>query len=119
MEPNLARVDLVSLRLVLLCAELGTISHAAVACNVSISCASGRLIRLEQTYRTKLFLRHRRGMQLTAFGRIVAQHAAHIFNAMHEMNMQLAGILNLGPNAELTGGLASVQSAGPDVQGPV
>lgn len=89
-EPNLARLDLVSLRLVLQCAELGSLSLAADACNLSLSGASGRVARIEQAYGRKLFIRHARGLAPTVEGTIVAQHARRLLDVLDEMTLSLA-----------------------------
>jgi DNA-binding transcriptional LysR family regulator len=88
--PNLARLDLVSLRLVLLCTELGSLSLAAEASNLSLSGASGRVARIEQAYRRKLFIRHARGLAPTGDGVIVAQHARRVLDVLGEMTQSLA-----------------------------
>ena len=91
-EPNLARLDLVSLRLVLLCAELGSLSLAAGASNLSLSGASGRVARVEQAYGRKLFIRHARGLEPTNEGVIVAQHAQRVLDVLGEMAQSLARV---------------------------
>jgi len=90
MEPNLARVDLVSLRLVLLCTELGSLSRAAAASNLSLSGASGRVARIERAYGRQLFIRQARGLAPTREGEIVAQHARRMLEVLGEMNRSLA-----------------------------
>lgn len=90
-HPNLARLDLVSLRLVLLCTEMGSLSLAAGACNLSLSGASGRVARIEQAFGRKLFIRHPRGLVATAEGAIVAQHACRVLDVLGEMTQSLAG----------------------------
>ncbi|HSW19109.1 MAG TPA: LysR family transcriptional regulator [Ramlibacter sp.] len=89
-EPNLARLDLVSLRLVLLCTELGSLSLAAGASNLSLSGASGRVARIEQAYGRKLFIRQARGLEPTVEGVIVARHARRVLDVLGEMSQSLA-----------------------------
>ena len=72
--PKLARFDLVSLRLVVLCAELGSLSAAARCAHLSVSGASSRLSRLEQTFGTALFRRARGLMPRTALTLINHMH---------------------------------------------
>lgn len=67
MELNLARLDLLSIRLVVLCADLGTLSKAARA-NLSVAGASHRLSAFEDRLGARLFDRGRRGLHLTAAG---------------------------------------------------
>jgi DNA-binding transcriptional LysR family regulator len=88
-SPNLARFDLVSLRLVVLCAELGSLSAAARSAHLSVSGASSRLSRLEETFGTALFRRHWRGLAPTPEGRIVAAQADQMLGLLHEMNDSL------------------------------
>lgn len=52
---NLAGMDFVSLRLVVLCAELGSLSIAAKHANMSLSCASHRLSTAEEVFGARLF----------------------------------------------------------------
>ena len=90
MQPNLARLDLVSLRLVHLCAELGSLSAAAEAAHLSLSGASGRLARLENAYGHKLFLRQARGLEPTVQGRVLAHHVRRLLDQLDEMNRCVA-----------------------------
>lgn len=99
-DPNLARLDLVSLRLVLLCAELGSLSLAAVASNLSLSGASGRVARIEQAYGRKLFIRHARGLAPTNEGVIVAQHARRVLDVLGEMTQCLARAASAGARSD-------------------
>lgn len=89
-QPNLARLNLVSLRLVLLCAEEGSLSAAAAAAHLSLSGASARLARLEQTYGRPLFTRHRYGLVPTSDGALVAGYTRRILALLQEMNLALA-----------------------------
>lgn len=72
---NLARLDLVSIRLVLLCAQHGSLSHAAPYANLSLTGASHRLAALEDRLGTKLFDRGHRGLRLTASGSTFLSYA--------------------------------------------
>ena len=65
---NLQRLDLASVRLVILCAELGSLSAAAKRCHLSVSGASHRLKAFEEALGFDVFVRHRRGLRLTARG---------------------------------------------------
>lgn len=71
---NLAGIDLVSLRLVALCAETQSLSMAARYLNMSLSCASHRLSHLEQLFRTRFFDRGYQGLRLTGAGRMFVLH---------------------------------------------
>ena len=78
MNVNLARVDLVSIRLALLCAELGSLSAAAKSVHCSLSTGSTRLSMLEETLGTPLFVRDHRGLHPTPACKDFVQHAQAI-----------------------------------------
>lgn len=65
---NLQRLDLASVRLVVLCAELGSLSEAAKRSHLSVSGASHRLKAFEEAMGFDVFVRHRRGLRLTPRG---------------------------------------------------
>ena len=62
---NLAALDLVSVRLMVLCAEEGALVRAAKRANLSLSGASHRLASMEGRLGCRLFLRHHRGLLAT------------------------------------------------------
>ena len=68
---NLQRLDLASIRLVVLCAESGSLSEAARRCHLSLSGASHRLKAFEDAVGEPVFQRHRRGLRITTRGRHV------------------------------------------------
>lgn len=82
---NLARLDLVSLRLVLECASRGSISAAARYCNLSVMGASQRLRRLEELFGKALFHRHRHGLELTEAGAAAVRGGRLMFAAVQQM----------------------------------
>jgi molybdate transport repressor ModE-like protein len=65
---NLARIHLPSLRLVVLCAESGSISAAAPRASLSITGASYKLRALEELLGVALFQRNAGGLQATEAG---------------------------------------------------
>ena len=71
---NLARLDLVSIRLVVLCAELGSLSAAAKWAHCTLSAGSQRISALEEALGRRLFVRDHRGLRPTEAGQLVAQH---------------------------------------------
>ena len=75
---NPARIDLVSLQLVLECAARGSISAAARHSHLSVMGASERLRRLENALGKPLFHRHRSGLALTEAGAVVTRAATTI-----------------------------------------
>ena len=82
---NLARLDFVSLRLAMLCAEMGTLSAAAAATNLSLSGASHKLTTLESSLGITLFLRLRRGLALTEAGQEFVRHCGRLFEALDDL----------------------------------
>jgi DNA-binding transcriptional LysR family regulator len=103
MRFNVARLDFVTLRLAILCAETGTLSAAARHAQCSLPTASQRLTALEAALDRKLFDRDHRGMHLTAEGALLVSHARQILSCVEEMTKQLeSGMparLNLRPVA--------------------
>lgn len=75
---NLGGIDFVSLRLVVLCAELGSLSIAARHAHMSLSCASHRLSTAEEVFGARLFERDHRGLHPTHAGSVFVTHARAI-----------------------------------------
>jgi DNA-binding transcriptional LysR family regulator len=86
---NLARLDLVSIRLALLCAELGSLSAAARQANCSVSTGSYRLSALEESFGTRLFTRDHNGLTTTAAGARFIEHATAIMEHIDRMATDL------------------------------
>jgi DNA-binding transcriptional LysR family regulator len=82
---NLARLDLVSLRLALLCAEKGSLSAAAAAAHLSVSGASHKLSTLERSLGITLFTRLRRGLAPTQAGEEFTRRCRRLFEAVDEL----------------------------------
>jgi DNA-binding transcriptional LysR family regulator len=72
---NLARFDFVSLRLVALCAQTGSLTAGARDCHLVLPAASRRLRDLEAVVGEPLFERHSRGLIPTTAGRAFVRHA--------------------------------------------
>lgn len=87
---NLARIDLVTLRLAVLCMETGSLSAAAREAHLSLSGASHRLSSLEDAFGTRLFERHPRGLRVTRAGELVARHGRAILGALDDLNDKVA-----------------------------
>jgi DNA-binding transcriptional LysR family regulator len=100
MKLNPAKFDLVSLLLVVHCAELGSINHGARATNLSLMAASRRIKVLEATLAKRLFYRRRHGVELTAAGRQVVDYSRTIF----EQIVLMANAVNSAPAADVVGG---------------
>ena len=89
---NLARFDLVSIRLAVLCAEWGSLSIAARGANMSKSNASHRLSNLELGVGTQLFLRDHRGLSPTEAGSVFVGHGRAILQRIDQLDRQLASL---------------------------
>lgn len=85
MKFNPARLDLVSLLLVIHCAEQGSIYRGAQAAHLSLMAASRRIRLLEAALGSRLFYRRRHGVELTAAGRKVVEHSSTIFVQLDSM----------------------------------
>ena len=83
---NLARFDIVSMRLVVLCAELGSLSAAARRVNCSLSAGSYRLTVLEHMLGVALFTRDHRGLHATQAGDIFVGHARAILEHVAQID---------------------------------
>ncbi|MDB5844713.1 MAG: LysR family transcriptional regulator, partial [Polaromonas sp.] len=70
MPYNLARFDLVSIRLAVDCAQTGSLTAAARGAHLALGAASRRLRELEDALGEPLFERHARGLVPTAAGRV-------------------------------------------------
>ncbi|WP_137894450.1 LysR family transcriptional regulator [Ramlibacter sp. 2FC] len=90
MDFNIARLDLVSMRLVVLCAETGSLSAAAKRAHCSISAGSQRLSALESTLGRPLFVRDHRGLHLTDAGKLFVLHARIILDQLEILTRQIA-----------------------------
>jgi DNA-binding transcriptional LysR family regulator len=89
---NLARFDLVSIKLIVLCVDCGSLSIAAKQAHMSLSSASHRLAKLEATIGASLFRRDHRGLRPTPAGALFAAHGRAILQSVDELGSQLTGI---------------------------
>lgn len=96
---NLARLDFISLRLAVRCAELGSISAAAAQCHLSVMGASERLRRLEDALGAALFHRHRRGVVPTEAGATLARSGKEILDAVAQLALEV-GLTRASPPRE-------------------
>lgn len=87
---NIARFDLVSMRLAVLCAEFGSLSAAAKRAHCSIPAGSQRLSALESTLGKHLFIRDYRGLQVTEAGELFVRHARVILEHLQVLGQQFA-----------------------------
>ncbi|MES2999573.1 MAG: LysR family transcriptional regulator [Pseudomonadota bacterium] len=89
MDVNFARFDLVSIRLAVLCAELGSLSAASKRVHCSLSTGSYRLSALEDTFGKRLFTRDHRGLHATEAGELFVRHGRTILEHVELMNRQV------------------------------
>jgi DNA-binding transcriptional LysR family regulator len=87
---NLARFDLVSIRLAVACLQTGSLSAAAREAHLALAAASRRLRELETTLGDTLFDRHARGLTPTAAGRVFVKHGLNLLQTMDQLGAELA-----------------------------
>src|ERR1700760_1764260 len=85
------RYDLTDLQLFIHVAEATNITHGARRSNMSLAAASERIREMEATLGTGLGRRGRRGIQLTAAGSILLQHARAVSEQLQQMRGELDG----------------------------
>ena len=85
------RYDLIDLRLFIHVAEASNITHGARRSGMSLAAASERIREMEATLGTRLLVRSRRGVQLTAPGSILLQHARAVSEQLQQMRGELNG----------------------------
>lgn len=86
MKLNPARYDLVSIRMAVLCAELGSLSAAARQVHCSPSTGSYRLGLLEDAVGAMLFVRKPSGLRTTPAGELFVRHARAVLQQVELMN---------------------------------
>ena len=89
---NLARFDLVSIRLAVACAQTGSLTAAARGSNLALAAASRRIRELEDALGDTLFERHARGVQPTAAGRGFVKHGLTLLQSMDQLGAELADL---------------------------
>ena len=89
---NLARFDLLSLRLALACAQHASLTLAARECHLALAAASRRVRELEATLGSALFVRSAKGLALTPAGQLFAKHAAALLGHMDRLAVALSDL---------------------------
>ncbi|WP_269759716.1 LysR family transcriptional regulator [Variovorax sp. E3] len=92
MDCNIARFDLVSIRLAVLCAESGSLSAAAKVAHCSISTGSQRLSALEDFLGAALFIRDHRGLRLTPAGAVFVQNAYVLLHQLDVLKQEVGSL---------------------------
>lgn len=91
---DLAKWNLVSIRLAVLCAEVGSLSRAAPLANMSLSRASHRLTVLEYYVGECLFKRHAQGMEPTRAGAILVEHGKALLATIDQLDDRFARLVS-------------------------
>ncbi len=89
---NLARFDLVSIRLAVACAQTGSLTAAARTAPLALAAASRRIRELEAALGDTLFERHARGLLPTAAGRVFVKHGLTLLQTMEQLGSELADL---------------------------
>jgi len=106
---NLARFDLVSIRLVVDGAQLGSLSAAARAAHLALAAASRRIRELEEAVGTPLFERHGRGLAPTMAGRVFVRHALELLACVDQIGSELADLqAGIARHIRLCAGTAAI-----------
>ncbi|MEO7888130.1 MAG: LysR family transcriptional regulator, partial [Polaromonas sp.] len=92
MSYNLARFDLVSVRLAVACAQTGSLTAAARDSHLALAAASRRIRELEDALGEALFERHPRGLLPTAAGRVFVKHGLTLLQTMEQLGSELADL---------------------------
>jgi DNA-binding transcriptional LysR family regulator len=94
MRYNLARFDLVSIRLVALCASTGSLSAATAQMNLALAAGSRRLGEIETAVGVPLFERTSRGLITTAGGGIFVKHALALLRTVDSLGDEMDDFRN-------------------------
>jgi molybdate transport repressor ModE-like protein len=89
---NLARFDLVSIRLAVACAQTGSLTIAARDSNLALAAASRRIRELENALGTPLFKRHTRGLLPTGAGAVFLKHGLTLLQTMEQLCAELGDL---------------------------
>jgi len=89
---NLARFDLVSIRLAVACAQSGSLTAAARDSHLALAAASRRIRELEDALGDPLFERHARGLLPTAAGRVFVKHGLTLLQTMEQLGAELTDL---------------------------
>ena len=83
------RYDLVDLRLFIAIAEAGNLTRGAERSNLSLAAASLRIKNLEEALGVKLFTRQSSGVELTAAGKALLDHALRVTRQLERLHGDL------------------------------
>lgn len=89
---NLARLDLVSIRLAVACARGASLTAAAREANLAVAAASRRIRDLEAALGAELFGRSTRGMKPTAAGELLLRHGLDVLQSLEDLRLAMADL---------------------------
>ena len=89
---NLARFDLISIRLAVACAQTGSLTAAARENHLALAAASRRLRELEEALAMPLFERHAKGLKATAAGRLFVKHGLTLLQTLEQLTGELTDL---------------------------
>ena len=106
---NLARFDLVTIRLAVSCAQTGSLTAAARGAHLALAAASRRIRELEDALGEPLFERHARGLTPTAAGQVFMKHGLSLLQTMELLGGELADLrLGLSRHIRLCASTAAI-----------
>ena len=106
---NLARFDLVSIRLAVACAQTGSLTAASRDSHLALAAASRRLRELEGALGDTLIERHARGLLPTPAGRVFVKHGLTLLQTMEQLGAELADLrLGLSRHVRLCASSAAI-----------
>ncbi|WP_137890832.1 LysR family transcriptional regulator [Ramlibacter sp. 2FC] len=106
---NLARFDLVSVRLAVACAQTGSLTAAAREAHLALAAASRRIRELEDAVGSPLFERHARGLSPTAAGRVFVKHGLSLLQTLEQLGGELSDLrLGLSRHIRLCASTAAI-----------
>lgn len=106
---NLARFDLVSVRLAVACAQTGSLTAAAREAHLALAAASRRIRELEDAVGSPLFERHARGLSPTAAGRVFVKHGLTLLQTLEQLGGELSDLcLGLSRHIRLCASTAAI-----------
>lgn len=83
------RLDLFDLQLMLHIVDTGSLTKGAARSAISLQAASERIKKLEQQYRTTLFIRQAKGVKLTLAGQTFVEHAQQILRQGQQLEQAM------------------------------
>lgn len=83
------RLDLFDLQLMLHIVDTGSLTKGAAHSAISLQAASERIKKLEQHYRTTLFIRQAKGVKLTLAGQTFMEHAQQILRQGQQLEQAM------------------------------